>query len=112
MTLGFAGSVTDSRPLADGRNTLTVRRDHVSTSAGQLDGTAGDIYETQTAAGSFGRAFRLSGNSNGSGTVDAIDFGAFRAAFGTNNSTFDFDGGGSVDALDFGQFRARFGTGV
>ena len=66
----------------------------------------------QTPTTGSGRIFRLFGDANGTGTVDAIDFGLFRTAFGTTDATFDFDGGGAVDALDFGQFRLRFGTSV
>ena len=56
--------------------------------------------------------FRLCGDANGSGNVDATDFGLFRAAFGTNNIVFDFDGDGDVDAADFGAFRQRFGSSI
>jgi Ca2+-binding RTX toxin-like protein len=55
---------------------------------------------------------RLFGDIDGDGDVDAQDFGAFRAAFGSGNLAFDFDGDGDVDAADFGQFRARFGSSV
>jgi hypothetical protein len=56
--------------------------------------------------------FRLVGDNDGGGTVDALDFGAFLGAFGSSNSVFDFDNGGTVDALDFGQFLQRFGAGI
>jgi hypothetical protein len=59
-----------------------------------------------------GSVYRLFGDADGNGSVDGIDYGAFRNAFGTANYIFDFDGGGAVDGLDFGQFRQRFGTGI
>jgi len=93
---------------------LTVVASKIQGAGGNLDGdgngTGGDNYLTPTSGA--GRIYRLFGDGNGTATVDAIDFGQFRQAFGGANPTFDFDNGGSVDALDFGQFRARFGTGV
>ena len=58
--------------------------------------------------------FRLFGDSNGDGRVNAIDFAAFRSVFGIPGpaSIFDFDNSGSTDASDFAQFRARFGVAV
>ena len=71
------------------------------------DGVAGDNWVSPTDS-----IFRIFGDANGGGSVDAIDFGAFLGAFGTNNAIFDFDNGGAVDALDFSQFLRRFGTGI
>jgi len=101
--------------LIDGAYQLTIVAGNVQGAGGQLDGdgngTGGDNFQTPTTG--TGRLFRLFGDNDGDGDVDAQDFGAFRAAFGTaGNVPFDFDGDGDVDAQDFGQFRARFGSSV
>jgi len=101
--------------LIDGVYQLTIVAAKVQGAGGSLDGdgngTGGDNFATP--ATGPGRLFRLFGDADGDGDVDAQDFGAFRAAFGgTSNLAFDFDGDGDVDAQDFGQFRARFGSSV
>jgi hypothetical protein len=115
VTLTFSsGTAVDFGSLADGRYTLTVNAGQVSNTFGQLDGNgdgvAGDNY---VLAGTPANGlFRLYGDNNGSGTVDALDFGAFLSAFGAGPSIFDFDNNGTTDAADFGQFLQRFGTGI
>jgi hypothetical protein len=58
---------------------------------------------------------RLFGDSNGNGGVNALDYNAFRGAFGKTTgqagfgAAFDFDNSGSVNALDYNQFRSRSG---
>jgi len=112
-TLTFAAGPLDFGSLADGRYTLTVLAAEIPNLDGDGDGTAGDDYVLVGAPGVGPNLFRLFGDADGSGSVDALDFGAFRQAFGSaSNLAFDFDGSGSVDALDFGQFRQRFGTAV
>jgi len=107
VTLTFSGAGTESGSLADGSHELTLFASQLADLAGlPLDGNAngvgGDDY-TATVQ-------RLFGDADGDGDVDAADFGAFRAAFGTNAFAFDNDGDGDVDAGDFGQFRQRFGS--
>jgi len=115
VTLTFTGGSVNGTSLADGRYTLTVLASKVSAGGGSLDGngdgTGGDDYVlVGTPANGL---FRLFGDNDGDGDVDAQDFGAFRAAFGgTSNLNFDADGDGDVDAADFGAFRARFGSSV
>jgi hypothetical protein len=52
---------------------------------------------------------------NGSKNVQALDYNAFRSAFGKSSghagydAVFDFDNSGAVNALDYNQFRGRFG---
>jgi hypothetical protein len=52
---------------------------------------------------------------NGDRTVNGLDFGVFRPAFGTATGNpayldyLDFNGDGAINGLDFGQFRTRFG---
>lgn len=100
--------------LPDGLYKLTVFSAEVNGALGQLDGNADgtpgdDFVLVGTAANKF---FRLFGDADGDGDVDATDFGAMRAAFGTDSLIFDYDGDGDVDAADFGMFRAHFGLSV
>jgi hypothetical protein len=56
------------------------------------------------------------GDVNGDATVNGLDLGVFRNAFGTQVgdpnflSYLDFDGDGVINGFDLGQFRNRFGT--
>jgi len=100
--------------LIDGVYQLTVVAANVLGAGGLLDGDGngspgGDFVTPGSGAG---RLFRLFGDADGDGDVDAQDFGAFRAAFGGSNPTFDSDGDGDVDATDFGAFRGRFGSSI
>jgi len=114
VTLTFTGGAVDGQSLADGRFTLTVLAGQLRADGldGNGDGTAGDDYVLVGHPAVAPRLFRLFGDADGDGDVDAQDFGAFRGAFGSVNATFDFDNDGDVDAADFGQFRARFGSSV
>jgi len=118
VDLFFApGPAVDGLSLADGRYTLTVFSAKVNYVGlpldGNGDGFGGDDY-ILTSSGMSG-VFRLFGDADGSGTVDADDFAAFRGAFGNSSAfsgiarAFDFDGDYDVDAVDLGQFRRRFG---
>jgi len=103
--------------LIDGRYTLTLVASKIQGMLGFLDGngdgTAGDDYVQVGGPASPSKLFRLFGDADGNGAVDAADFAALRSVFGVaTNLAFDFDGDGDVDALDFGAFRQRFGTGV
>jgi len=115
VALSFPGAGAEFGSLADGRYTLTVLANEVNGGAfdGNGDGTAGDDYVLVGDPAAAPKLFRLFGDMDGDGDVDATDFGAFRSAFGGgSNLAFDFDGDGDVDAADFGQFRQRFGTSV
>jgi len=100
--------------LIDGAYQLTIVAAAVQGAAGQLDGdgngVGGDNFATPALGP--GRIHRLFGDNDGDGDVDALDFAAFRSAFGGTSPVFDFDADGDVDAGDFGQFRVRFGTSV
>jgi hypothetical protein len=105
---GFTGAATQFGSLADGRYTLTVLASQIS---------AGGV--TMTSNYTFGDAqglFRMFGDVNGDQTVNGLDFGFFKNAFGTQVgdanylSYLDVDGDGVVNGLDFGQFKLRFGT--
>jgi predicted outer membrane repeat protein len=113
VTLTFTGGTVDADSLADGRYTLTVLAAQVN--GGNFDGDGNGIPGDNfvlTGDPAANTLFRIFGDNDGDGDVDAQDFGAFRAAFGGTNNTFDFDNDGDVDAQDFGQFRARFGSSV
>ena len=60
---------------------------------------------------SYAEMIRFFGDNDGSGTVDqAIDFVAFRNAFGLPSTIFDFNNSGTVDqTVDFVKFRNNFG---
>jgi VCBS repeat-containing protein len=106
-TLTFAGTGTQSGSLADGRWMLRV-------SAAQVRGSNGVPMAADYTSG----LFRLFGDADGNGLVDAADKAAFDAAYGKKAgqagyvSFFDFDQDGDIDAKDRNQFRQRLGTGV
>ncbi len=114
---GFIGAETEFGSLADGRYSLTVRANQiVGGFDGNGDGTAGDDY---TLNGSVANGlYRLYGDANADGVVNATDFGPFRNAFGsaTGQTAYldwlDLNGDGAINAFDFSQFRTRFGSGV
>jgi hypothetical protein len=99
VTLNFGGSV------ADGRYTVTVLGNQVSTGGVFLDGDG-------TGAGTnYSSGFhRLFGDVDGDAAVGSNDFLQFRLAYTSSNALFDADGDGTVTAADFLQFRLRFGT--
>jgi hypothetical protein len=98
----FTGSATEFGSLADGRYTLTVPSAQVQGGLQGGDSTTG--------------LFRLFGDSDGDGAVDALDLLRLRTNFGKTSADpgflayFDYDGSGAVDALDLLRFRQRFGT--
>jgi hypothetical protein len=98
----FTGSATEFGSLADGRYTLTVLSAQVQGGLQGGDSTTG--------------LFRLFGDGDGDGAVDALDLLRLRTTFGKTAADpgflayFDFDGSGTVDALDLLRFRQRFGT--
>jgi hypothetical protein len=115
-TLTFIGGPVDFGSLADGRYTLTIQANQITSANGQLDGDGngigGDNYVQVGAPGTGSNLFRMFGDINGDGTVSASDFIQFRQFFGGSNFAFDFDGDGSVAASDFIQFRLRFGGSI
>ena len=64
------------------------------------DSTGGDNH-TFVGDPATNKLFRLYGEINGDGSVDAADFVQFRQYFGGVNNAFDFDGDGTVSASDF-----------
>jgi hypothetical protein len=104
----FTGAETEFGSLADGRFTLTVLA--IQVSAGGVN-MASNV--TFTDANGLLRYF---GDVNGDRTVNGLDLGFFRNAFGTQAgdtnylSYFDLNADGVINGFDLGQFRTRFGT--
>jgi len=96
ITIG--GPASEFGSLPDGKYQLTVLANQV------VGGLATGDYMT-----TFKRLF---GDADGNGTVNSVDFAAFRAAFGVGPSVFDFDNDGQTNSNDFAQFRKRFGLSV
>jgi hypothetical protein len=101
----FNGSMTQYGSLIDGDYQISINHNLVLDTGGRA--MASDYSAT---------FFRFFGDSNGDATVNGLDFGLFRSAFGTalgdSNyvAYFDFNGDGVINGLDFGQFNLRFGT--
>jgi regulation of enolase protein 1 (concanavalin A-like superfamily) len=112
VRLTFAGPLTEFGSLIDGRYTFTIQSSQVSGPGGPLDGDNDGTPGGDSVTG----LFRLFGDSDGNGTVDALDLFRLRTTFGKTAADpgflayFDFDGSGAVDALDLLRFRTRFGT--
>lgn len=103
----FTGPGTEFGSLSDGNYTLTILANQVVDAYGQSlddnnDGVPGGNY--------IFTFHRLFGDADGNGTVSAADFNAFRLAYGTGPSIFDFNNDGQTNAADFNQFRTRYGV--
>jgi len=76
-------------------------------------GNSADIFELSGTQDNG--LFRLFGDGNGDGTVNATDFNLFRLTYGLTsvdpgyNFAFDYDGDGIVGAVDYNYFRLRYG---
>jgi hypothetical protein len=116
VTLTFTGGAVDNASLADGRYTLTALASQINGGKfdGNGDGVTGDDYVLASALtpNPPTNIFRLFGDVDGNGSVDASDFIVFRQNFGGYLFAFDFDGDDSVSASDFIQFRLRFGGSI
>jgi extracellular elastinolytic metalloproteinase len=129
VTLTFSGSETDpisafnggAASLADGRYALTIFAANVTGAGGALAGGQpnGDyVSPPDSYQGAGPHLYRIFGDANGDGAVDAIDLGQFRSTFNaaTGNplylSFLDADNSGAVDAQDLGQLRSRFNSNV
>ncbi|HWE94192.1 MAG TPA: PA14 domain-containing protein [Tepidisphaeraceae bacterium] len=74
------------------------------------------VGQTMAGGDNTGLKFhRLYGDINGDQRVNAVDYGQFNAAFGSNNtlpnyvSAFDYSNDHRINASDYGQFVQRFG---
>lgn len=113
VTLSFTGGPVESGSLADGRYTLTASAALINSGIfdGNGDGVAGDDF-VLIGNPATNKLFRLFGDADGDGDVDAVNFAVFRLALGGADATFDFDNDGSISAADFIQFRLRFGGSI
>ncbi|MEM9825989.1 MAG: lamin tail domain-containing protein [Planctomycetota bacterium] len=81
-----------------------------------VTGAAGNEDEIVFGQGAADGFFRKYGDSDGSGSVNLLDFADFRQSFGLAvgdlafEGSFDANGDGTVDLLDFADFRTNFGT--
>ena len=88
-----AGSGALGNSLMDGNWQLTIDPSKVTSGGTAMTGSA--TFGT-LASDNF---FRMYGDSNGDGRVDAVDTNALRAALNTSlNAALDFDGSGSTTA--------------
>jgi hypothetical protein len=91
--------------LADGRYTLVEH-------AGLIHSGGNYVSLTDHSDGFF----RLYGDVNGDGKVDATDLAAFQKAYRSRQGMaayvwyFDSNGDGTIDATDYFQFLQRYGT--
>jgi glucose/arabinose dehydrogenase len=99
-TLTFSGSAVVNGSLPDGRFRLTIVAGHVTAQQSPFSPMSGNYVV---------EFHRLFGDSNGDAVVSAVDLNAFRLAYATGPSIFDFDGDGATSAFDFNQFRLRYG---
>jgi hypothetical protein len=116
VTLTFTGgAVAPGNSLANGKYTLIIDPNQIQNQGGSIDGTfdsvAGGNYVLVGSTAPPG-LFRYYGDSNGDGVVNSVDFVAFRTAFGTGPSIFDFNNDGQTNSTDFVEFRRVFGTSV
>jgi hypothetical protein len=127
VTLTFSGAETDpissmngrSPSLADGRYSLTVLSADVTGSGGlSLNNGSNYVSPTDTYLGNGLHLYRLFGDANGDGVVDATDVGQLKSTYNRNSSDplylwyLDADGGGAVDAAAVSQFKLRFNVNV
>jgi VCBS repeat-containing protein len=95
--------------LADGRYQLVINGSKVHDATGAAYNGGGNVTDN---------FFRLFGDCYGTGTVNAADLAAFRAALRSQDGTapyrwyFDYDQNCTVDAADYNAFLARYGHSV
>jgi hypothetical protein len=135
VTLYFSGSDTDAlsasnggQPsLVDGLYSLSITAAAIVDTHGAAidadgDGVSGGNYLSKPDTNSKGAdqlgLYRLYGDINGDGAVDALDLITLRSTINLTSASpdyiaaFDADNNGSVDALDLIQLRSRINTNV
>ena len=114
------GLPTPTPSLADGRYQLVVFTAKVTGTGGAAlnGGSQNYISPSDTYQGSGLHLYRIFGDGDGNGVVDATDLSYFRSTFNYNWTDaeflayFDCNNSGAVDASDLGQFRSRFNQNV
>jgi hypothetical protein len=101
----FSGNGVVGNSIADGVYDITLNHTAVTGSSGQA--LAADQTDT---------VYRLFGDLQGNGTVNAADTRQLSKAFGTTSGSagylaaLDYDANGAINAIDSSQFKKRFGT--
>ncbi len=111
-------TVTDGGSLADGRYELRIDASLVTSFGMSLDGNGDGVSGDDFVFGTedVDQFYRKYGDHDGNGTVDLLDFAAFRGTFGKSEGDdgyldeLDDNGDGTVNLLDFAAFRGNFGT--
>ena len=116
-SLTFSGTRTRAGSLVDGNYELRVNGNLITDATGALDldrnGSNGGTYFLGTQA--TDKFFRHFGDVNGDRGVGLGELNGFRAAFGSNSSSanwnprYDENGSNSIDLNDLNQFKSRFG---
>jgi hypothetical protein len=123
LSRAYAGVTSDVSGLlgltvgqtGDGRTTVTL----TFSGAGVVGGSLPDGRYALTVAGKTvpgGGFFRLYGDVNGDGQVDAADLAAFLAAYRSRKGMasyrayLDFNADGLIDSVDYAQFQRRYKT--
>lgn len=116
-SLTFSGTRTRAGSLVDGNYELRINGNLITDAAGALDldrnGSNGGTYVLGTQAAD--RFYRHFGDVNGNRLIDLSDLTNFRAAFGSNSSSgnwnprYDENGNNSIDLNDLNAMKSRFG---
>ncbi|MGB7326613.1 MAG: hypothetical protein WBD31_17185 [Rubripirellula sp.] len=115
--LTFTGLNTESTSLKDGYHTLTIdaTKVHSATMHGldaNRDGLAGDDYIFGNLA--TDKFFRLSGDIDGTASVNVSDFIKFQRSYRSNAGTskfetgFDSNNDGTINVFDFIKFQRQY----
>jgi hypothetical protein len=126
---GVAPTLNVSNPSSDGRTYVLTFSGDGSTNGVPADGSYRIVITpsavvaqsdfAQPMANTTPRVFgfyKLYGDANGDGDVDAADVALFRTTFGKSagdagfSPFFDFNGDGKIDAFDLQQLRSRLGA--
>ncbi len=81
---------------------------------GNADGTAGDDFRTRNRGD--GQLLPTLGDSDGNGSVNALELNRFRITVGLSagdpnfDARFDFNSSGGINALDINEIRRRSGA--
>jgi hypothetical protein len=104
--LTFAGGWVTGGSLADGRYVLTIHSNLIHD----------HLLRTSLGSDTVSHFFRLFGDVNGDGRVDATDLAAFQKAYRSRRGMpnyrgyFDSNADGLIDVVDYYQFLRRYGT--
>jgi hypothetical protein len=105
FAVGTSGAGIDADPDGDGHQSNIDNCSSVSNAS-----------QTDTDSDGYGNA--CDGDFNNSGSVDIVDFGLLKIAFGTStgnpsfNPAVDCNEDGTIGVPDFGCFKIQFGAGV